>query len=111
MNRQEQIIVLYVLPFVAVILSLFLHANYLVSLFFFWGIPSLMLSFWGRRHVWKAALFSAIGTAFLMPLDLIFYLTKQWYVVTVATDYRLFGVVAWEDVLYFFLWLYFPILF
>lgn len=110
MNRRKQLIVLYALPLVAVIFSLVTHANTLTSLLLFWGIPSVLLTAWAWERVPKVALFALIGTVFLVSLNIIFYVTNQWYVISMS-DYRLFGFMAWEDIPYFFLWVYFPIIF
>ena len=108
-RRSKELLVFYILPIVAVVLSLALQAEYLMTILLFWGFPALFLSFLAKKHVKKALLFAAIGTPFLMSLDLIFYFTQSWYVFT--DTYRLLGIIAWEDILYFFFWVYFPVLF
>ena len=82
---------------VAVAISLATHANYFQSPFLFWGLPSFLLTIWAKKHALKAAVFAAFFTVFLMALDLVYYTTHQWYVVT-TSDYRLFGFIAWEDI-------------
>lgn len=110
MSRHKKFLVLYVLPLVAVIFSLVTRANTLTSLLLFWGIPSLLLTVWARQRAPKAALFALVATVFCISLNIIFYVTHQWYVVSMS-DYRLFGFMAWEDIPYFFLWVYFPVIF
>lgn len=109
--RMRELFLFYLLPIIAVGLSIATKANYPITLLLFWGLPSLMLSFLAKNHVTKAALFAIACSVLFIPLDLVFYISKQWYVFTAPTDYRLFGIVAWEDIIFFFLWIYFPVLF
>ncbi len=109
-KRHKELVALYIWPLVAVVLALATHATYFQSLFLFWGIPSILLTIWARKHALKAAVFAAFFTVFLMALDLVYYITHQWYVVT-TSDYRLLGFIAWEDIIYFFLFVYFPVMF
>lgn len=109
-KRHREMIVLYILPLVAVAVSLVTHANYFQSLFLFWGIPSALLTIWAYRRASKAAVFAVFLTVFLMSLDIIYYISKQWYVIT-TLNHRLLGFIAWEDVIYFFLFVYFPVIF
>ena len=110
MSRSKQLSLLYILPLIAVIFSLVTKANTLGSLFLFWGVPSLLLTFWARKHAPKASVFAAIATVFLIALNIIFYTTQQWYVVSMF-DSRILGIMAWEDIPYFFLFVYFPVIF
>jgi hypothetical protein len=109
MKQRKQMILLYVLPLLAVVVALVVRAEFLLTLILFWGLPSVVLTLWAREHALKALLFATVGMIFMICLDLVFFATKQWYVVTPFNT--LFGVVAWADLLYWFLWVYFPILF
>ena len=111
MNQHKQCLLLYILPLVAVFFSLVMRINYLESIILFWGIPSLLLTIWARQRAVKVALIALSATVFFMALDIIFYMTRQWYVLSTVFNNRLLGVVAWEDILYFFLFAYFPIIF
>ena len=111
MNYHKQHILLYLLPLMAVIVSLGSNANYLVSILLFWGIPALLLTIWAPQRSLKVLLISLSATVFFMALDVIFYATKQWNVLSTVFNNRLLGIVAWEDILYFFLFAYFPIIF
>ncbi len=70
-----------------------------------------MLSVWARQKILKTTLLALSATVLLMNLDIIFYATKQWYVESTVFSNRLLGIVAWEDVIYFFLFVYFPVIF
>ncbi len=109
-SKKIQLLVLYIIPIIASFISLKLNLGYLPTMLLFWGVPAVLLSYIAKDHIKKAFMFAIIGTPFLMCLDLIFYLTRQWYVVSSFTN-RLFGIVAWDDAIYFFLWVYFPVLF
>lgn len=111
MNRHQQLSILYILPLVAVVFSLVMHTNYLGSMILFWGVPSLLLTIWAPKRAIKTALLALSATIFLMNLDIIFYATQQWYVLSTIFSHRLLGIVAWEDILYFFLFVYFPVIF
>ncbi len=110
MNHRKQLLLLYFIPAAAVVISLVTHANTLASIFLFWGLPALLITFWAPQRALKAFIIASLGTVFLMSLNIIFYTTKQWYVVSMF-DYRLFGLIALEDIPYFFFYLYFPIIF
>lgn len=111
MNRYKQLRILYILPLVAVIFSLVTHANYLGTILFFWGVPSLLLTIWASQKALKTTLLALSATVFLVNLDIIFYVSRQWYVESTIFSHRLLGIVAWEDILYFFLFVYFPVIF
>jgi hypothetical protein len=108
--KRAHLIFLLVWPLFATGLALILRANYPISQILFWGLPALALTVWAREHAKKAALFTIVLTTLAIALNLIFYVTGQWYVVS-GFDFRLFGIMAWEDIPYFFLFIYFPILF
>lgn len=110
MSRGRQLSLLYFFPLGAVIFALVTHANTLASIFLFWGLPSILITFWSPRRAIKAASFAAVLTFFLIALNIIFYTTKQWYVVSMFSNH-IFGIMAWEDIPYFFFFVYFPIIF
>lgn len=103
-------VLFYILPLAAVFISLATHANMLTSLLLFWGLPSLLLTIWLPSRALKAALFASVATVLQTGLNIIFYTTNQWYVVSMF-DNRFLGFMAWEDIPYFFLFVYFPIMF
>jgi hypothetical protein len=109
-RKKEHWIALLVWPIIATLLTLILRANYLSSQLLFWGVPAILLTFWATRSSAKAALCSLIATAFGIACNLIFYLNGQWYVLSTVFHSRLLGLMAWEDILYFFLFFYVPIL-
>jgi hypothetical protein len=110
MSRHKQLTLLYILPLAAVVISLTTHANTLGSILLFWGFPSLLLTIWAYNRALKAFYFAVISTIFLMAANITFYITHQWYVVSMFS-HRIFGLMAWEDVPYFFFFVYFPIIF
>ncbi len=110
MTRHKQLVFFYFFPLFSVVISLITHTNYLGSIIFFWVLPSLVLTIWAWNKTLKVLIFSLVGTIFLMTLDIIFYATKQWDTVSMFSD-RFLGLVSWEDIPYFFLFVYFPVLF
>jgi hypothetical protein len=111
LERQSTLIILLMWPLVATLFVLLTHANYLASQVLFWGFPAILLSLWTPHRILKAALVSAIATGFGIACNFIFYLNGQWYVASTVFASRMFGLMAWEDILYFFLFFYAPILF
>ncbi len=110
MTRHKQLILFYLFPLLSVIISLVTHTNYLGSIIFFWALPALALTFFAWNKALKVFIFSLIGTVFLMTLDIIFYATRQWDTVSMFNN-RFPGLVSWEDISYFFIFVYLPILF
>src|SRR3989344_2069537 len=104
MTRTKKLIILYILPTIAVLLALLIHAGYVTTMLLFWGIPALILTIWAPKHIYKAALFSLVGTIFFTAIDIIFYKTGQWYVT--QSHHRIFGLVASGDILFWFLFIY-----
>ena len=110
MIRKYQIAALYALPLLAVIAARLFNANFLTTLILFWGVPSLLLTFWAKDKALKAVLFAGVATIILTGLDIIFWANRQW-VVESQFKSALLGLVAWEDIPYWFLFVYFPVIF
>lgn len=111
MNYHQQRLLLYILPLMAAFISIVARTNYLGSIILFWGIPALLLTIWASQRAFKVLLISLVATVFFVALDIIFYATGQWHVLSTAFNNRLLGIVAWEDIPYFFFFAYFPIIF
>ncbi len=109
-KREHQLIILYTLPLVAVVASRVLSANYFWALMFFWGVPSILLTFWAKNKALKTAAFASVGTILLIGLDILFYANHQWQVISEFKS-RFLGLVAWEDFPFYFLWVYFPVMY
>lgn len=110
MTKRNQFFVLLAVPLVAALFSFEVRADFLTSTFLFLGIPSLLLSWWSPGHVRKAALFALTFIPLWIFLDLVIYINQQWYVVS-AYSYRLFGLIAWEEIAAIFLLQYSVVMF
>lgn len=97
-------------PLVAAVLSLATRANMLGSTLLFLGIPCVMLTLWEPRRAVKAFLFSLIWIPVGIFIDHFIYATHQWYVVS-AFSYRLFGIIALEEMPWFFLSVYYIVMY
>lgn len=110
LQREHQLIILWTLPLLAVVVSRLLNANYFWGLIFFWGVPSLLLTFWAKNKVLKTAVFSGVAMILLTAIDIVFYANHQWQLVS-GFKSRFLGLVAWEDFPLWFLWVYFPVIY
>lgn len=81
------------------------------SIFLFFVIPSVYLSFLLRRSVVKSLIFSVIA---MLPvgivIDYVIHLTHQWFVPSIF-PFRIFGLVPIEDLIWGFFSIYFVLMF
>lgn len=104
------ILLLVLFPLLAVILTLFLHANFLVSIIFFFGFPSIYLSYRTKNGVLRALIFSLCFLAGGIFFDHLAVLDNAWHVPTIF-PFRVFGTVPIEDVVWALLLTYFIVIF
>lgn len=96
-------------PIVAIVLSFALRSSFLVSTFWFFGVPSIFFSLQRPRIIGKLAAFSLIfGGIFGFIVDYIMEVSGGWYTPHSSFDpFRILGVVSIDfiiwTVLYFFL--------
>lgn len=100
MIKKLDILVLILLPVIAVVLSLFLKANLLLSIFLFFGLPSIYFSFRTQRGIKRAAIFSFVSVVFaFFVLDYFATTDQSWYVPTVF-PIRIYGILAIEELIW-----------
>lgn len=109
-GRKLDVVLMIIFPFVAVIVSLATRAHFLYSIFLFYGLPSMWLTLRARHAALRAFLFSLLSIPFAFIIDYVALLDEAW-----ETQYSLFpkllGPVSVEDVLWFFLSVYFVVIF
>ncbi len=104
-------ILIFLWPIIAAVLTIVFKANLFVSTCLFVVVPSIYLSFRKPRYIAKTLLFSSIGVIIFIALDYISVTTGQWFFPYSIIPYRLFGVVAFEGVFWFFFWVYFIVMY
>ena len=114
MNKKEKIplIILFLYPIVASLISLYLKTNFFISILLFFAVPSLFLSIIAKEHVKKTLLFSLmIGIPLSIIIDYIAHFNETWWVTSPFFNFRILGLVPVEDLIWGVLWLYFIIMF
>src|SRR3989344_239787 len=111
LNKHIDLIILTVYPIIAAIFSLTIKPNALLSVFIFFGIPSIFLSFRQPAHIKKAALFSLVGIPALVFIDYIAHITRAWLVPNSVFPFRLFGYVTIENIIWIFFHLYLVVIY
>lgn len=106
-NKKFDFLLLIFLPIFAAVISLAIKANYLASIFLFFGLPAIWLSFRNRAVAPKVFLFSAI---LFIPIatiiDYIALVNGSWLLLSSFLPFRLFGVIPIEDYIWGFLLVY-----
>lgn len=110
--KKLDIFLLILFPLVSISLSLFFKANFLTSIFLFYGLPSLWLSIRTPAQIKKTLIFSAI---FSIPLgiliDYIGIIDGSWFVPFTVFSFRLLNIVPIEDLIWGFFVIYSIIIF
>ncbi|MCF7831177.1 hypothetical protein K9M41_04265 [Candidatus Gracilibacteria bacterium] len=101
MNRKyADALVLAILMALAVMLSMFLDAEFITSIGLFFVLPSIWLSFRKPKHVKKLVVFSVIfALPFTLIIDHLAVLDNSWDVPTIF-PFRIFGTVPIEDIIW-----------
>jgi len=109
--RTLDITVLAFSPLLAGIISNFLNLNFLFSHILFLGVPALYLSYRTQKAILRALVFSAL---FIIPgifLDHLAVTDKSWFVPNSLFNFRVFGTVPMEDIVFGFLLAYLIVIF
>ncbi|MEK6984179.1 MAG: hypothetical protein AABX33_06410 [Nanoarchaeota archaeon] len=102
---------LLVYPVIALLVSFYFKVEYLTLIWIFFGVPSLVLSYFNMHLVKKVAFFSIIfSLPFTTIIDYMAVITGSW-TVTTSFPFRLFDIIAIEDFVWGFLYLYFVIMY
>lgn len=112
-QKFPKLIPLLIWPILASVGSFALHANVLVSIILFFGVPATYLSFLRRSAIKKSALFSvAMAIPVAIIVDYVMEHTRGWFLPhSVFGSFRLFGYVTLEQHIWLFFYVYFVILF
>lgn len=99
---------LIIWPIAASAISFFVRADVMVSMLLFLGVPAIYLSVRKPFCIKMAALFSGIASVPLaIIIDYVMELTGGWFLpYSVFGDFRLFGYVTLEQIIWLFLYLY-----
>lgn len=99
---------LIIWPIAASIVSFLVRADVMVSMLLFFGVPAVYLSIRKPSCMKMAAIFSIIASVPLaIIIDYVMELTGGWFLpYSVFGDFRLFGYVTLEQIIWLFLYLY-----
>lgn len=110
--RRLDVIVLLFFPIVAALGSLAVQANLFVSTLLFFGLPALWLSLRAPKKIARSLVFSLVfSIPFVVFADYVATINQAWYVPHSILNWRLFGVIAIEDFVWGFLFVFTPIMF
>jgi hypothetical protein len=102
--KKIDILFLILFPAIAVVLSLALRTNFLLTTLIFFGAPAIYFSYRTKHRVAKTALFSFIWTVPLVIfVDYIATINGAWFVPHTVFPFRLFGAIPLEDFVWMFL--------
>jgi hypothetical protein len=111
-RKKIDILILILLPLVTVSALLLWQVNFLISTIFFFGLPIIYLLIRNKSLFKKAFVFSLTCS---VPATILFdYLVVRdggWYIIKTVFSFRLFDVIALEQFVWGFLWLFYSILF
>lgn len=111
-NKKFDFLLLIFLPFFAAVISLAIKANFLISTFLFFGLPSIWLSFRNRNLIKKVFLFSLIlSIPFTTIIEYIAEIDGAWFIPNSVFSVWLFGVISIEAYVWGFVLVYFIIFF
>ncbi len=104
----KNLLPLIIWPIVASLISFFVRADIMVSMLLFFGVPAVYLSILKPSCMKMATIFSAIASVPLaIIIDYVMELTGGWFLpYSVFGDFRLFGYVTVEQIIWLFLYLY-----
>ena len=113
MKKRYDLFFIVLWPIVASLFSFFLTLNNLFAIFLFLGIPSVYLSFKGRKYVRKVFLFALITSVpAMIAIDYIAELNGSWFFYDdTIFPFKIFNVVTIEVVLWAFLSIFFILMF
>lgn len=108
---RRDLVVVLLLPLVASLFSYYFSVNFFISVFLFFGLPSIYLSARSPRNIQKAFFYSLLGIPLGVIIDYIAETNRQWIVHDTIFSLRILGVVPVEIVLWTIFLLYLTVLF
>lgn len=105
--KRLDIALMIVFPLVSVAIALGFHLNFLVTTLLFYGLPSVWMSIRTPHAIVKTGVFALlIGTPLTLIVDTLAVLDQSWYIPHTVFPSRLFGVVAYEQFIWCFVFVY-----
>ena len=102
---------LIIFPIIAVFLTLYFQTNFLISIFLFFGLPSLWFSYRTPGKILKTLIFSLIFTLpMVLAIDYIAGGDMSWYVNSIF-PFRILDVIPVEDFFFGFFMAYYTVIF
>ena len=114
MKKRETIdlVIILIWPIIAAILSFLLKTDALGSIILFAVIPSVFLSFRGKKYIKKSLIFSLIvSIPTIIIIDYIAEVTQQWFIPYSILPFKLFGIVTLEVILWAIFMIYYVAIF
>ncbi len=108
----KEIFLLLVYPIIATLLSFILQASFFLSVILFLALPSIYLSFKGKRYVLKLLVFSLLASIpLIIILDFVGQASGAWMFPPSIIPYKLLGIVSLETILWAFFNVYYVVIF
>ncbi len=99
-------------PIIATVITVAFKTNMFVSTLLYFGLPALYLSYKRPCIVRKSLIFTlATAIPLSLAINYLAYLNQSWYITSTIFSFRLFDLMALEDFMFAFLWIYFAIIF
>lgn len=108
--KKDQLL-FFIWPLLASAISFLLHAKFFISLFLFFVLPALFLSYRNKKKINKALLFSLSALVIVVLIDYICSITGIWLITNSILNYRLLGQVTIENIFWFPLWTIFIVMY
>lgn len=109
-NRQKDWILMLSWPLVTGALCLYFNFNFIVSIVFFYILPSIYVSIKVPGQIKRALVMALAGSLLWSTLDYIWELTGAWGLTSIS-QFKVFGVVSVEAFFWSFFWMYYIIIF
>lgn len=111
-SKQFDLLALIFIPIAVALFSIMFKTGFLLSTVLFFGIPSIYLSLKNKKAIKKSFLFSALfSIPFTLILDYLISVDDGWQIITTLFPIKLFGIVALEQFIWAFLWVFYIIMF
>ncbi len=107
--KKSDLIILILSPIIAILISLFLHANFLITMLLYFAIPSIYFSYKTPLAIKKTMLIALWALPITLFLDYLAFLNETWSVPTIF-PFRILGLIPLEDFIFSFLFVYFVVI-
>jgi len=111
MIRKSDLTIILVWPVFATLISYYLRVNFFIGTVLYFGLPAIYLSFKKKEFIHKALALAGTALPILVVIDYIAVTTGTWFFPTSIFSYRIFGVVTFEVLFWYFSYAYFIVMF